>query len=119
MFWEWLFRRKPKVIAADPTADWPQPMRGDYEVLPLELDWFDWTDYDSAYLTVDGDGTVKLHAGYAHRVGIEWKSLDYTVIGRITPPGAMWVHSYWLRPSWYDELIARSAALEAAWEVAR
>lgn len=114
----WLFGRKPKTPAQDPTVSWPEPMRGSYEVLPLELDQFDWKDYDGAFLTVDGDGTVKLHSSYAHRVGITWTSLDYQVIDNITPPGAAWVNSYWMRPSWYDEKYATPALIEEAWHVA-
>lgn len=103
--------------AKDPTANWPQPMRGDYAVLPFDLDWFDWTDRDRAFLTVDADGTVKLHTWYAHQVGPTWTSLDYIEIGQISRPPAAWA-CYWMRPSWYDEMIAQPMSIDAAWEVA-
>lgn len=117
----WIFRwlkPPPPPVAVDQTADWPQPMRGDYAVLPAELGDFDWRDWDAAFLTVDGDGLVKLHSWYAHRTGIAWTSQEYTTIGKITSPGANWIHSYWMRPSWYQEMIAEPIAIEEALNVA-
>lgn len=103
MFFNWLFRRKPRPAPYSPLDNAPMPMRGSYEVLPLELADFDWTDWDRAFLTVDGDGTVKLHDGHAWLRGNVWKSLDYMIFGWITPPGNDCAIMYWLRPSWYDE----------------
>ncbi len=118
MFFDWLFRRNTKAPMQDPTVNWPPPMRGDYLVLPFELDWFDWTDSDRAFLTVDGDGTVKLHTWYAHPIGLAWTSLDYIEIGHISSPGANWTNCYWMRPSWYAEMLAQPTLVEEAQYVA-
>ena len=102
----WLFKRKDQPQPYNPLLTAPQPMRGDYVVLPLDLVDFDWTDCERAFLTVDLDGTVKLHDHYAWRDGLAWESHDYLTIGWIASPGANWVNCYWMRPSWYDEMIA-------------
>lgn len=115
-FFNWLFRRKPQAQPWNPLDTAPMPGCGNYEVLPMELDWFDWTDYDNAFLTVDGNGTVKLHSWYAWQIGIEWHSLGYQVIGQIDPPGAAWVGMYWLRPSWYADYIGDPALIQEAWD---
>lgn len=113
----WLFRRKKKPVT-DVTQRMLTPLCGNYEALPASLAWFDWTDYDSPILSVDGDGTVKLHTWYAWTSGIEWVSLDYYVLTQIAPPGAAWIGMYWMRPSWYEEYIGIPAKLEEAWHVA-